>query len=91
MQQSLRTPWPVWILKLAALAGGVALCQTAGEAKARGRNPFEGTVSPASGLRHPGILQSPAMLAALNASLDAGDPERLKLWQLTTAASLDTE
>jgi len=48
---------------------------------AYGRNPFEGTVSPASGLRHPGILQSPAMLAALKASLDAGDPERLKLWE----------
>jgi len=44
------------------------------------RPPIEETVSPLSGLRHPGGLQSAAMLRALKTSLDAGDPERLKLW-----------
>jgi hypothetical protein len=45
-----------------------------------GSNALGETVSPVSKLRHPGGLQSPAMLRALKASLDAKAPERLKLW-----------
>jgi hypothetical protein len=47
---------------------------------AYGRNVFEESVSPASKLLHPGVLQSAAMLGALKKSLAGKDPERLKLW-----------
>ncbi|MDF7824660.1 alginate lyase family protein [Pontiellaceae bacterium B12227] len=49
--------------------------------KRYGQNPLEGTISPVSGMRHPGVLQSPAMLKALKKSLDAKDPERMALWK----------
>ncbi len=45
-----------------------------------GSNALEETLSPASTIRHPGGLQSAAMLRALKASLDARDAERLELW-----------
>ena len=49
--------------------------------KCYGQNPMEETISPVSGLRHPGVLQSPVMLAALKKSLDVKDPERMELWE----------
>lgn len=44
-------------------------------------------VDPASGLRHPGILQDTEMLEALARSLVRGDPGRIKLWDMMISSS----
>ena len=76
----------LWASLTALLFVGMACALSHAQPKptasaAYGDGPFTETISPASGLHHPGTLQDAALLRALKRSLDAKDPKRLELWK----------